>query len=612
MNTGWRTKSTLLYCAYIACVFSTTINCARISQKISYTTPLSGSIEITIDTDPQEILIAPSLMLTAIDSDITVGKYTTNIPSKTIFDEKTKQNIDGFSQRITISAPFTYTQQPSAGKVSTLSLVYMTNSSNKPIQTLITLSTESADTQTSVANTEEQSIALTKKEFQPHTQPPIGIRAHIAHTVKKAFTYSNKVLLKGKSMVSKAVEHTSSLPIRLIFVYLLGLLMSLTPCIYPMIPITMGVLQASKQSSLLRNFLLASTYTAGLATTFAMLGLLAAYGGAQFGALLGNPWFIAFLVAFFVYLALAMFGFYEIQMPAFLRTTTNTKGGGYISAFFFGAFGGTIASPCVSPGLMLVLGMVATLKSSLLGFAYLFLFGCGIGTPLLILGTFSNTLSMAPRAGMWMIEIKKIFGILLIIMAISYASAILPSPFIYAMYSVAWFAIGAYYIVSGRSMASSRMSWYTFIVGTLLFCASGLSLFMMVKQLYTPKIELHSQWLPSYDQAKEKALVDNKKLLIKCGASWCSACTALGKRFESIPAITTKLDLFVLSAIDCTQQTDTVKTFMKKFDIKGLPTVLIIDPTNETVIKRFGSELLEKTDEQLIETLRSCCKEVVS
>ena len=612
MNTEWRFKSALLYCAYMACVFSTSINCARITQKISYTTPLSGVIEITIDTDPQEILIAPSIMLTAIDPEITVGKYTTNIPSKTIFDEKTKQNIDGFSQRITLLAPFTYTQQPTAGGKSTLSLVYITNNSNKPVQNLITLSTESTAPQTAAADIEEQSISLTKKEFEPHAQQSIGIRAHIAHTVKKVFTYSNKVLLKGKSMVSRAVEHTSSLPIRLIFVYLLGLLMSLTPCIYPMIPITMGVLQASKQSSLLRNFLLASTYTVGLATTFAMLGLLAAYGGAQFGALLGNPWFIAFLVAFFVYLALAMFGFYEIQMPAFLRTTTNTKGGGYISAFFFGAFGGTIASPCVSPGLMLLLGMVATLKSSVLGFIYLFLFGCGIGTPLLILGTFSNTLSMAPRAGMWMVEIKKIFGILLIIMAISYASAILPSPFIYAMYTVAWFAIGSYYIVSGRSTSSKRMSWYTFIIGTLLFCASGLSLFMMVKQLYTPKIELHSEWLSSYEHAKSVALAENKKLLIKCGASWCSACTALGKRFESIPSITTTLDIFVLGVVDCTQQTDTVKAFMKQFDIKGLPTVLIIDPTNELVIKRFGSELLEQTDEQLIETLRSCCKEVVS
>jgi len=607
MNIAKIFTSISLYSLCIACFFTPYISGARTSEKISYSTPTTGTITISIEPEAQEIVIASSIILTAIDADITVGKYSSSIPSKTIFDDKTKQDIEGFSQPFTLSANFTRTNIPSTDTKSTVSLLYLTNNTNTPQQYLFSIEKQNQE-QPITHEQETPTESVQKQELQRHSQQSIGIRAHIAQNIKNIAVYSNTILSKGKDIVSKAVEHTASLPIRLLFVYLLGLLMSLTPCIYPMIPITMGVLQASKQSSLLRNFLLASIYTAGLATTFAMLGLLAAYGGSQFGALLGNPWFVAFLVAFFVYLALAMFGFYEIQMPSFLRSSTTIKGGGYLSAFFFGAFGGTIASPCVSPGLMLLLGMVAALKSSILGFVYLFLFGCGIGTPLLILGTFSNTLSMAPRAGMWMLEIKKIFGILLLIMAINYAAAILPPVAIYAIHTVVWITLGIYYLATIRL----GMNWYSFIVGTLLLCASGLSAFTMIKHLYAPKVKIHSEWITNYQEAKTKAMAENKKLLIKFGARWCSACTALGKRFNDNKDLVGKLDMYVLCAIDCTQQTDTIKEYMKKFEIKGLPAMLIIDPTNESVINRFGSELLEKSDDKFIETLRSCCKEVHS
>lgn len=224
-----------------------------------------------------------------------------------------------------------------------------------------------------------------------------------------------------REYIEGLLSKTESLWIRVLFALLLGLLLSLTPCVYPMIPITVGILQTQGSRSVLRNFLLALSYTIGIATTYALLGLSAAFTGQIFGSLLSQPFFVFMIVALLLYLAGSMIGFYEMYIPSFLTSGNQMRGGGSIlSAFLFGAVAGTIASPCLSPGLVLLLTLVTAIGNKLIGFLLLFSFGVGLSIPLLIIGTFSSSLSILPSAGLWMVEIKKMFGFIMIGMCFFY------------------------------------------------------------------------------------------------------------------------------------------------------------------------------------------------
>src|SRR5581483_1012022 len=168
----------------------------------------------------------------------------------------------------------------------------------------------------------------------------------------------------------------------------------------------------------------ALAYTMGIATTFAIFGLLASCTGPLCGQLLMQPLFIIGLVILLAYLGFSMFGLYSIYIPKFFTISHKKHNGSLFSSFIFGAASGTISSPCVSPGLALLLSIVATLGNKFLGFLYLFIFGVGLGLPLLIVGAFSSSLSLLPQAGTWMIEVKKFFSFIIFGMCFYYLSYI--------------------------------------------------------------------------------------------------------------------------------------------------------------------------------------------
>ena len=232
----------------------------------------------------------------------------------------------------------------------------------------------------------------------------------------------------------------------LIIAFLIGIAASLTPCIYPMIPITMGILQSQASKSVWRNFILSTSYVAGIATVYAVLGYLAATTSLILGQWLANPWFIFFLILLFLYLAFSMFGFYEIYIPRFMTKGSNIKSNGSVLyTFLFGAISGTATSPCLTPALAILLGYVAKRGNPLIGFATLFTFSFGMGLLLIIIGTFSNSITTLPRAGAWMNEIKKFFGFLLIGVSVYFTQSFVSSTIYSIMfYSVIAITIGYY------------------------------------------------------------------------------------------------------------------------------------------------------------------------
>lgn len=391
-------------------------------------------------------------------------------------------------------------------------------------------------------------------------------------------------------------------------VLLLGILLSLTPCIYPMIPITAGILQSQGSTSILFNFLLALAYTLGIATTFALLGLMAAFSGQLFGSLLAQPVFVIAVVILLAYLALSMFDFYQVYIPTFLqKNNTGMKRGSLISAFLFGAASGTIASPCLSPGLVLLLSIITTLGSKLLGFILLFSFGIGLSLPLLIIGTFSSSLNVLPRAGMWMIEIKQLFGFLLLAMCLYFLKTIVPWDIMLWLISLLVIVAGIFYLYSAQHSTASWWRSIKNLLGMALVASSILLIAKSYQATYMKQLTNTSShtWEKNYEYALNKAKKEHKKLLVDVGAPYCSLCKAIDSTLFNNDNVIKALNSIVTVKIDGSDTTNSSsKTVQEQYNIIGFPTILVIDPNTQQVIKQWGGELYERAAHDFIQELK--------
>jgi thiol:disulfide interchange protein DsbD len=199
-----------------------------------------------------------------------------------------------------------------------------------------------------------------------------------------------------------------------------GLLTSLTPCVYPMIPITAGIIggSATAGGSRSRTIGLTFTYVAGLALFYAFLGLLAGLSGSLFGTVSANPWARFAIGNLLLVFGLAMLDVIPINLPGRLAAWAGSLGGGsYPAVFLLGATSGIVAAPCGAPAFAAVLTWVATTRSGLLGFLYLFVFSMGMTALLVAVGLFSGSMARLPRSGRWMVYIKRAGGIIMLAMA---------------------------------------------------------------------------------------------------------------------------------------------------------------------------------------------------
>lgn len=218
-------------------------------------------------------------------------------------------------------------------------------------------------------------------------------------------------------------EHLSGRPLATLpILFLAGVLTSLTPCIYPMIPITAAIVAGSEAQAggqagpKLRPLLLTLTYVVGLALVYAALGLFAGLSGTMFGRISTNPWLYFLMANFLVLAALSMFDVVPIRVPEVLmrRAASAGSGGRFGGAFVMGAMSGLVAAPCSAPVMIAVLTWVTETRSAVLGFIYLFVFSLGMCTLLVVVGLSSGTVSRLPRSGVWMVRVKKLFGVVML------------------------------------------------------------------------------------------------------------------------------------------------------------------------------------------------------
>jgi len=199
--------------------------------------------------------------------------------------------------------------------------------------------------------------------------------------------------------------------------YLGGVLASFTPCVYPVIPITVAYIGARSSTSRTRGFLLSIIYVLGMAFVYTALGGFAAMTGKLFGQIQTNPWVFFVVANICILMGLAMLGvfMFSLPVPQFLSGfRPEKKKGGYIGSFLVGAVSGIIIGPCTTPVLAVLLSLIAAGQSAVFGMSLMFVFSIGMGTLLVVVGTFSGLLSSIPRSGVWMTRINKIFGWILI------------------------------------------------------------------------------------------------------------------------------------------------------------------------------------------------------
>lgn len=215
---------------------------------------------------------------------------------------------------------------------------------------------------------------------------------------------------------SQYLNQTS--PLAYLVSFLGGISASFTPCIYPIIPILIGVIGATSAKSRMQGFLLSLAFVFGMAVTYSLLGVIAAATGKLFGQMTNHP--VAYLIVGNVCLlfALSMLGLFEIRLPGqWGQAKPGSERKGVGTAFVMGASSGFVAAPCTVPILGALLTFVAQSRNVVFGFSVLFVFALGLGLLLIILGTFTGIITSLPKSGPWMVRIKQVFGVFLIVVA---------------------------------------------------------------------------------------------------------------------------------------------------------------------------------------------------
>ncbi len=580
--------------------------------QLEKTTP--DMLQVRLTPDKGEIVLQETVTLTTNNPAISVVSWESLQQPTSFFHTPSQRTLLGYDSPTVFQIKVQRSSEPCTEPVD-LFIQYATNKQTASQERRITISCDTNTAQTAETGTPSSSGTQAESSEQEKTSHSfMGRLTAIGSLVVAAFE-------RLTTWVTERFSATNSTFGQICIALFLGICMSLTPCIYPMIPITVGILGTSAQQSTLRNFFLAFSYSLGLATTFALFGFFTTFFGVHFGELLGNPVFVVLLVAFLVYLAGTMFGWYEMRIPRFLQPRQKSlKGGSHLSAFLLGAMSGTIASPCMSPGLALLLTVAAKSGSYLFALSMLFMFGLGASLPLLIVGTFSSSLNVLPRAGIWMIEFKKLFGFLLLGVSIGYLKILIPVIAYLALMFLLFAAATLYYL---RTLSRAQ-SWFGMEVSFVLAlgCLVGTGTFgYRLYQTLRPQVSssettqkesaaessqtLH--WRTDYDAARAEALAQNKVLLLDFGAEWCPSCVALENKLLHQPGFLEKLSQvpgLILIKIDGTRRdsypyAQLVHTEFKD-RIRGIPALLLVKPLTDgthQVLGQWGGEISFRPDE---------------
>jgi thiol:disulfide interchange protein DsbD len=376
-----------------------------------------------------------------------------------------------------------------------------------------------------------------------------------------------------------------------------GLLLALTPCVFPMIPILSGIIVGrGHKITHMHAFILSLAYVLGMAITYAAAGVAAGFSGNLISNALQTPWVLGSFAAIFVTLALSMFGFYELQMPTALQSklsnTSNRLHGGHLGGVFvMGALSAIIMGPCVAAPLAGALLYIGQTHDAVLGGVALFVMALGMGAPLLLIGTSAGVL--LPKAGAWMEAVKQFFGVMLLALAIWIIQPLLPV----SVQMILWAALlifSAIYLHALDALPHNSSGWHKLLKGIGLFAlllgvAYLIGALSGAHDILRPlgnigRAETQAPATLQFSRVKDNAELDQrisqargKLVMLDFYADWCISCKEMERFTFADTAVLAKLKPLLLLQADVTANSEDDKALLKRYGLFGPPGILFFD-----------------------------------
>jgi thiol:disulfide interchange protein DsbD len=365
---------------------------------------------------------------------------------------------------------------------------------------------------------------------------------------------------------------------------LFGLALNLTPCVYPLISVTVAYFGRQAGGSPRRRLVLALAYSLGIAVTFSALGVSAALSGSFFGKALANPMVLVGVAALMVALALSCFGLYQIRVPEVVNSRLGRAAGGVFGSLFMGMTMGVVAAPCVGPVVVGLLMFVGSRGDVGLGLGLFFLLALGLGLPYVVLAMAAGSLDRLPRAGDWLQWTEHLFGCVLLAAALYFVGPLLPD-------KLSGVAMPVYLALAVLYLAFFDPVGRRHRVFRLLRAVAGTAALAAIAVVYIPQSGSHGalSWQPFSDEARAAAKASGRPFVIEFGADWCLPCKEMEERTFTDPAVLGQAQGVLFIEVDMTTSTGYTDLVLKRFDVLGAPTTLFFDSDGKEADSRDGA-----------------------